>query len=505
LKQGQNQWIVEHQSTMMQQVTEQIQAAKNLHKHVEISCDLLHVVEKSHEDIAAVISNTMGDILDMRSIQASHFCISPQSNNRIAESKISNFIIQMKDNKYCAFGDKLKDLLSFNVIRIRKDNNDDAVEGKQNSDGGDRIKYNNNNNNYFCSQYIQSNNGVDEMLSLPFQVKNVVEVDNKPYDCSNGSKQPSFQVSYSIDEVGEFEISVKVRGLSIVNSPFRVKVAKAIAIAISRLPDVPHFGTGKLKGPVDVHFSEGDKIFVSNFNVHNISVFNRSDFSFITAFGSKGDKVGQFDGPYGMASCGDELYVADYGNDRICVFKQSNYTFVTSFRCKDILSSPKFLCLCKEDQRLYATDDRGIISFNLNDHSLHKRFLVSVDNPRGICLSPNASSLYIAELNKHRLVEVDIERDQIMRGVGSYGRGEGELNSPIGVCLSTDGEYVLVSELWNHRISVFKTSDLSFVKHIGSKDDEKNKMNRPWGLFCDENGTSFVADSDNHQVTILNL
>jgi hypothetical protein len=103
LKQGQNQWIVNHQSTMTQQVTEQIQEAKNLHNHVEISCDLLHVVEKSHVDS---ISNTMGD---MRSIQTSHFCITPQSNNHIAE--YSTLIIQMKVNKNCAFGDKLKDLL----------------------------------------------------------------------------------------------------------------------------------------------------------------------------------------------------------------------------------------------------------------------------------------------------------------------------------------------------------------------------------------------------------
>jgi DNA-binding beta-propeller fold protein YncE len=71
--------------------------------------------------------------------------------------------------------------------------------------------------------------------------------------------------------------------------------------------------------------------------------------------------------------------------------------------------------------------------------------------------------------------------------------------------LSADGEFVVVSELGNDRISVFKTSDLSFVKHIGSKGNQANQLNGPRGLYCDENGTIFVADYSNNRVTILKL
>ena len=268
---------------------------------------------------------------------------------------------------------------------------------------------------------------------------------------------------------------------------------------------VPHFGTGKLNDPYDVHCTKGDKIFVSNNGAHNISVFNRSDLSFITSFGSQGDKDGQFNHPCGMASYGDKLYVADWGNHRICVFKLSDYSFVSSFGGKNVLNRPGFLCVCEVDQRLYVTDKKGIISFNLNDHSLHKRFSTNLGHPRGICLSPNGSSLYVAELGKHRVVEVDIDKDQIIRSVGSYGQGNGQLGGPLGVCLSADGEFFLVSESGNDRISVFKTSDLSFVKHIGSQGKEANQLNYPSGLYCDENGTIFVADLDNQRVTILKL
>jgi DNA-binding beta-propeller fold protein YncE len=356
------------------------------------------------------------------------------------------------------------------------------------------------------------------MLSQPFQVQKMVEVDNKAKDASNasnasnGSNPPSFPVSYGIGEVGEFDISVKVRGQFIENSPFRVKVAKASAkanaIAILRPPVVPHFGTGKLNCPADVHCTKGDKIFVSNFDAHNISnisVFNRSDLSFITSFGSEGDKDGQFDCPLGMASYGDKLYVADNGNHRICVFKQSDYSFVTSFGGNGVLDEPRYLLVSEVDQRLYVTDKKGVVSFNLNDHSLHKRFETSLDRPEGICLSPNGSSLYVAEFGKDRVVEVDVDKDKIIGSVGSEGQGNGQLNGPVGIYLSADSEYVLVSEQDNHRISVFKTCDLSFVKHIGSKGNEANQLNSPYGLYCDDNCTIFVSDYYNNRVTILSL
>jgi hypothetical protein len=330
---------------------------------------------------------------------------------------------------------------------------------------------------------------------------------SRPFDirCLNGGgggdQGGSYEVCYGIGEIGTFEIAVTWRGRHIHNSPFRVKIENRKIIPD---PVVPYFGEGKIENPTEVHFTKGGKIFISNWCGHNISVFHRSDLSFITSFGSFGEKDGQFKYPYGMASYGDKLYVADCWNDRICVFKQSDCSFVTSFGGKNNLNHPSYLCVSEVDQRLYVTDDIGIISFNLNNHSLHKRFETSLGNVQGVCLSPNGSSLYVAEFGKNRVLEVDIDKDEIIRSVGREGQGDEELYGPQGVCLSADGEFVLVSEVKNHRISVFKISDLSFVKHIGSEGDEANQL-CPYGLYCDENGTIFVADEDNNRITILKL
>jgi DNA-binding beta-propeller fold protein YncE len=561
-----HQWILEHQNSLLQQLAEQSKVVLALndnncrqqqqqqkqqqkqqqqkqqkqqqqqHQHqqyFQICGDLIHVVKQSHAETGAIIASAMGDIFDLRCIDASYFAISIPPQSIIDEncigivSKVSKvkIVSTRNDEKVedMIKSDKIdmKSLLEFSVNRVdvqvahiqiqqqqqgvfnsRGDSVQSAIEQRnakrvrlnRSSSGNRNSSSSNDNNDNVVFRGVEDIQGVeDEQAVLLFQPFELIE-------SNDGSGL--FEVCYGIGEIGTFEIAVTWRGRHIQNSPFRVKIENQKIIP---RPVVPHFGTGKLNGPADVHFTKGDKIFVSNWDAHNISVFNRSDLSFITSFGSLGDEDGWFNRPLGMASYGDKLYVADRNNDRICVFKQSDYSFVTSFGGYGVLSCPQFLCVSEVDQRLYVTDDKGIISFNLNDHSLRKRFKISIDNAHGICLSPNGSSLYVAEFGKHRVVEVDIEMDKIIRSVGREGQGNGQFIGPVGVCLSADGEYVLVSEQDKNRISVFKTSDLSFVKHIGSKGDEANQLNSPYGCYCDENCTIFVADWDNHRVTILNL
>jgi len=80
-------------------------------------------------------------------------------------------------------------------------------------------------------------------LSRPFHIR-----------CLNGGgggdQGCSYEVCYGIGEIGTFEIAVTWRGRHIQNSPFRVKIENR---KITPRPVVPHFGTGKLKGPMDVH------------------------------------------------------------------------------------------------------------------------------------------------------------------------------------------------------------------------------------------------------------
>ena len=247
-----------------------------------------------------------------------------------------------------------------------------------------------------------------------------------------------------------------------------------------------------------------NKMFVSNWGTNKMSVFNINDLSLIKSFG---DEDGELEVPTGMAIFNDTLYVASHDNNSIYMFDVNDYSSLGSFGDEDedeegILDEPNYLCVSEKDNRLYVTDKKGIVAFNLTDHSFVRRFGSDLVTPEGICLSPDGSSLYVAEVRKSRVSEVDIVGDKIIRSVGTIGISNGQLKSPNGICLSADGQQLLVSESGNNRISVFKTSDFSFVKHIGSKGSE---VNRPIGLYCDVNGTIFVADNNNNRITIFSL
>ena len=293
-----------------------------------------------------------------------------------------------------------------------------------------------------------------------------------------------------------------------------------------------YFGSEELVSPEDVHYVN-NKIFVSDASTNSISVFNRNNLSFIKSFGRKGNDNDEFDLPWGIASYKDRVnehvYVADCNNHRICVFNQSDYSFVVSFDGADeygageaegyikqprgILKRPRHLCISKMEMRLYVTDDDGIIAFNINDRSLHKRFKCVTGGLRGICLSKptiNGSSLYVADYNNNKVIEVDVINDKIInviydKIVNADGSEVIRLFNPEGVCLSANGQFLLVSEWGKGRISVFKTLDRTFVKHIGSEGSQVNQLNLPYGLYCDVNGTIFVADFGNERITNLDL
>jgi hypothetical protein len=246
-----------------------------------------------------------------------------------------------------------------------------------------------------------------------------------------------------------------------------------------------------------------------------VLVFQREDLSYYRTIGEEGNKADQFNYPLGIASYGDKyIYVTDSDNHRICIYQREDSehhadcsAFVTSFGGNDVIPNPQFLCISDTDKKLYVTCEKGVVAFNLDDNSVDKIFGSYLKDPKGICLSSNGSSLFVIEVyGGNRISEVDITNDNILKSfTGAVGMKDSVLSNPYGICLSNDGAHVLVSESdsENSRISVFKQFDLSFVKHIASQGNQANQLNRPAGLYCDINGTIFVADSNNKRISIF--
>ena len=81
------------------------------------------------------------------------------------------------------------------------------------------------------------------------------------------------------------------------------------------------FGNDRLETPVSVEVDRTNQfIFVSDIHAHMVFVYHVSGL-FLTSFGGKGARAGEFNEPYGIAMDEDGfLYVCDYGNNRIQVF-----------------------------------------------------------------------------------------------------------------------------------------------------------------------------------------
>ena len=78
-------------------------------------------------------------------------------------------------------------------------------------------------------------------------------------------------------------------------------------------------GRGKLKGPTGVYIVD-KYMYVSDFDSNCIVVYETSG-QFVTSFGRRGHKEGEFDSPYCITSCADGfIYVCDYSNNRIQIF-----------------------------------------------------------------------------------------------------------------------------------------------------------------------------------------
>ena len=123
------------------------------------------------------------------------------------------------------------------------------------------------------------------------------------------SKEDQCTLTCTPDTVGEYELSVKVRGTHIKNSPYRMWARQErFLFARQQTYDVGSNAFG-----VAVH-SNGD-VFATGDGGY-IKVFLNSG-SEIRKIGTKGSGVGEFNSPRGIALVGDILYVADSGNHRV--------------------------------------------------------------------------------------------------------------------------------------------------------------------------------------------
>ena len=214
---------------------------------------------------------------------------------------------------------------------------------------------------------------------------------------------------------------------------------------------------GMFRGPWGVAVDDQDEIAVTELWNNRVSVFS-SDGIHLRSFGGEGEENGEFNQPSGIAfDIHGNIIVTDCNNDRVQVFDR-NGKFLRNFG-------------------KYGT--------------LHK-----LKNPEG--LSINGQGYIIVSDRVNKLIKIFSSSGEYL---GKFG-GAGSLVSPYH-CIQ-HGQYFIVSDCDDHSIKMFDLGG-KFIFKFGKQGNKDGEFNEPSYLSVNKQGLLMVCDSKNHRVQVFEL
>ncbi|TBR11785.1 MAG: 6-bladed beta-propeller [Rugosibacter sp.] len=188
-------------------------------------------------------------------------------------------------------------------------------------------------------------------------------------------------------------------------------------------------------------------------------------YTFVTAWGEKGNAPGQFNDPTGIAIANDEVFVSDSRNGRIQVFDLDGHF-----------------------KRQFGAPGKGEGQLG-----------------RPMNLTIHKDELYVAEYFNDRIQVFSLD-GQSRHLIGKSGSGPGEFNAPGGVTVAPNGD-LLVPDFYNHRVQRLK-ADGTFVRQwgvTGEKGHTAGVFIYPTDVALDRNGMLYVSDSYANRIQVFDI
>ena len=139
------------------------------------------------------------------------------------------------------------------------------------------------------------------------------------------------------------------------------------------------------------------------------------------------------------------------------------------------------------------------------DYSLKKKPVLAVgkegkannelDQPIGLALDEPNQLIYIADCYNSRI--------QVVSFAGKFLKrfGQGILKQPHGIAVTEDNVFVTDRDL--HAFFQFSKKDYKLLRRTGTLGGGVGRLNYPTGLCINYNGDVYVADSNNHRVSVF--
>ncbi|XP_020603830.1 E3 ubiquitin-protein ligase TRIM71-like [Orbicella faveolata] len=270
-----------------------------------------------------------------------------------------------------------------------------------------------------------------------------------------GKEDGNFQVKCIPKAPGRHNITVKINGDKLANSPLAVQVKKRQIEIVGELD---------LKGempqdPKGIAVNSNGLIAVADSKRHSVLIYDKEG-KFVRKLGCYGENPGQFNYPRGVTYLNDdEILVADDHNHRIQQFNVQTGNFVKSFGKKGT----------------------GEGEFQ---------------NPESVCMDGDGN-VVVADYANNRIQVLTKDGKPVFKFGDS---GAEKLNKPTG-CIHHKNMFI-VSDCRNNSLNVFDSSG-KFLYKIGETGKADGHVSRPWGLCVEKYGNRqnlLVCDRDNGRI-----
>jgi hypothetical protein len=238
---------------------------------------------------------------------------------------------------------------------------------------------------------------------------------------------------------------------------------------------------------------------VSDGTLCKVLVYTIADDCSVTScavIGSKGDQVGEFRYPCGVAwNARGELLVSDRRLHNIQVFDRTG-TYI-----RTLTKSPGFPITRVLDPSAAATAAASVVSATAtaaDGSSTGGEAHLNI--PCALAMSATGDVL-VCNLGSHRVVVLNHDDGSLVRAFGGKGTQPAQFDGPSGVAVLDDG-CIVVSDFGNARVQVLDAQG-RFLRMFGTRGFGPGNFQKPFGIAVGRNGDIFVSDWGRNSVHVM--
>ena len=227
-------------------------------------------------------------------------------------------------------------------------------------------------------------------------------------------------------------------------------------------------------------------------------------------WGGDGSEPGRMRLPVGIAPAGRGLvWIVDSGNHRVqqLTYRRGDVTELTG-RAQLVIGgrgagrgefeSPSGAAVDSKSN-LYVADTGNKRVQKFTSAGAFVAEWTGFEEPAGVAVDAN-DRVYVSDAALHRVTKLDADGKVLARW-GTHGSGRGELDRPLGVAVDIDG-FVYVADSRNHRVQKFSPGG-EFVLSVGCRGTKEGEFVEPSAVAVDAARHLYVVDSGNHRVQKL--